>query len=153
MKKIIFLFSLLHLLNVNAQSYRPTEKQNREIRQIEVEIGGGVVFGASKLNFDNAKSGGMGFGEIRYNFRRSKNILFFAGMGLGLASHENAAPIILIGDNSYDIGGSSSSFCLMPRFGIELFHHLRVTFNYKLEEKANRHFNISVGVVFGGGRK
>lgn len=68
MKKIIFLFSLLHLLNVNAQSYRPTEKQNREIRQIEVEIGGGVVFGASKLNFDNAKSGGMGFGEIRYNF-------------------------------------------------------------------------------------
>ena len=76
-----------------------------------------------------------------------------SGMGLGLASHENAAPIILIGDNSYDIGGSSSSFCLMPRFGIELFHHLRVTFNYKLEEKANRHFNISVGVVFGGGRK
>lgn len=58
MKKIIFLFSLLHLLNVNAQSYRPTEKQNREIRQIEVEIGGGVVFGASKLNFDNAQNPG-----------------------------------------------------------------------------------------------
>ena len=49
MKKIIFLFSLLHLLNVNAQSYRPTEKQNREIRQIEVEIGGGVVLAPVSL--------------------------------------------------------------------------------------------------------
>lgn len=92
-----------------------------------------------------------------YNFRRHAKISFFAGMGLGYASLDNSAPITF--DDSqpnwggFSTGTKTESFCFMPRVGVELFHHLRVTFDYKLQEKANRHFGLSLGVVFGGGRR
>lgn len=41
----------------------------------------------------------------------------------------------------------------MPRIGVELLHHLRVTLDYKFQEKANRHIGLTLGVVFGGGRR
>ncbi len=92
-----------------------------------------------------------------YNFRRHTKISFFAGMGLGYASLDHSAPIVF--DDSqpnwggFSTGTKTGSFCFMPRVGVELFHHLRVTLDYKLQEKANRHFGLSLGVVFGGGRR
>lgn len=192
MKKLLLAYALLSCLHANSQTPHYLENSDKAVRSIEVEIGGGAIFGASKMNFEKSETGGMGFGEMRYNFkhlpidvgvqiagnvfdrwtntagnlgftsvncmavsdynfRREKNISLFAGIGLGLAWHENAAPITHVGGNGYTINGPSKSFCFMPRIGVELFHHLRVTFNYKLEEKANRHCNISFGVVFGGG--
>lgn len=53
----------------------------------------------------------------------------------------------------FSTGNKTASFCFMPRVGVELFHHLRITLDYKLQEKANRHVGISLGVVFGGGRR
>ncbi|WP_300904538.1 outer membrane beta-barrel protein [uncultured Alistipes sp.] len=92
-----------------------------------------------------------------YNFRCHTKISFFAGMGLGYASLDHSAPIVF--DDSqpnwggFSTGTKTGSFCFMPRVGVELFHHLRVTLDYKLQEKANRHFGLSLGVLFGGGRR
>lgn len=92
-----------------------------------------------------------------YNFRPCKKVSFFAGIGLGYAALVNSAPIGF--DNSgsnwggFSTGSKTGSFCLMPRVGVEFFHHLRVTFDYKLQEKANRHFGLTLGIVFGGGVK
>ena len=194
MKEILLACALLCGLTAGAQSQHPTESPDWSVRPIEVEVGGGMVFGADKLNFDKVETGGMGFGEVRYNFRhlpvdvgvqvagnvfdrwtkeagnlgftsvnclvvsdynfwREKNISLFAGLGLGLAWHENAAPITNISGHGYEVGGSNKSFCFMPRVGVEIAQHLRLTASYLIEEKANRHFSLTLGVVFGGGRK
>ena len=92
-----------------------------------------------------------------YNFRRYNKISFFTGIGLGYATLDNSLPISF-DDSKPNWGGfltgyKKGSFCFMPRIGVELFHHLRMTLDYKLQEKANRHFGFSLGVVFGGGRK
>lgn len=92
-----------------------------------------------------------------YNFRPCKKVSFFAGIGLGYAALVNSAPIGFdnSGSNwgSFSTGSKTGSFCMMPRVGVEFFHHLRITFDYKLQEKANRHFGLTLGVVFGGGVK
>ena len=168
----------------------------RKVGRVEGEIGGGISFGADKLNFDKNKLGATFYAEARYNvqrlpldvglqaggtifhresvnagqlkfrtwnvmavtdciFRRQGNISFFAGIGLGYAFLNHSAPIAF-DDSQPNWGGFSTgtrtgSFCFMPRIGVELFHHLRVTFDYKLQERANRHFGLTLGVVLGGG--
>lgn len=92
-----------------------------------------------------------------YNFRQTKKISFFGGLGLGYASLGASAPVSFDGSQpnwgGFVTGRKDGSFCVMPRVGVEFFHHLRVTLDYKWQEKANRHFDVSIGVVFGGGRK
>lgn len=89
--------------------------------------------------------------------RRRRNVSFFAGAGVGYAFLDNSAPVVFDDTQSnwggFSTGSRSGSLCFMPRIGVELFHHLRVTFDYKLQERANRHFGLSLGVVFGGGRR
>lgn len=174
------------------------EVAERKVSQFEGEIGGGIPFGADKLNFDKNKLGATLYVEARYNMqrvpldvgvqvggtifhresvnagqlkfktwnvmavtdynlRRHKKISFFAGIGLGYASLDHSAPITFddLQPNwgGFSTGTKTGSFCFMPRIGVELLHHLRVTFDYKLQEKANRHFGLTLGVVFGGGRR
>lgn len=92
-----------------------------------------------------------------YNFRRCKKVSFFAGFGLGYAALDTSAPIRFDNSNpnwaGFSTGEKKGSFCFMPRVGIELFHRLRFTFDYRLQEEANRHFDLSIGFVFGGGRR
>lgn len=198
MKKYLLAWALFCSLTATSQTQHRAENPDKRVRSIEVEIGVGIVVGAGKLNFDKAKTGGMGFGEIRYNFRhlpidvgvqvagnvfhrwsknagdlgftsvnciavadynffREKKVSFFAGVGFGYASLETTAPI-RFDDSQPNWGGfiedgEKSAICFMPRIGVEFFHRLRLTFDYKLEEKANRHCNVSIGVVFGGGRR
>lgn len=198
MKKLIIAFALLlYFMPGNAQTGQSVVT-DQKVGRIEGEIGGGITFGADKLNFDKAKPGATFYAEARYNiqrlpldvgvqvggtifhresvnagqlkfktwnvlavtdynFRRYNKISFFAGIGLGYASLDNSAPITF--DNSqpnwggFSTGTQTGSFCFMPRIGVEFLHHLRVTFDYKLQEKANRHFGLSLGIVFGGGRR
>lgn len=176
----------------------PVYAQQRDIKAIEVEIGGGITFGASKLRgvgFDKTEVGQTGFVEIRYNlnripvdiglhlrgtvfgremqkigehlnfssgnfmitsdynYRRNSNCMLFAGLGVGFASFGNSAQIEYLDDGSYMDNGSNGSICVMPRIGVELWHHLRLTCAYIFEERANGHFNLSIGIAIGGGRK
>lgn len=197
MKKLIIAFALLCFMQGNAQTGQSAAAA-RKVGRVEGEIGGGISFGADKLNFDENKLGATFYAEARYNvqrlpldvglqaggtifhresvnagqlkfrtwnvmavtdcnFRRQKNISFFAGIGLGYAFLNHSAPIAF-DDSQPNWGGFSTgtrtgSFCFMPRIGVELFHHLRVTFDYKLQERANRHFGLTLGVVLGGGRR
>lgn len=90
-----------------------------------------------------------------YNFMQKSKVSFFAGVGVGYASLENSAPIVFDDSQTnwagFSTGKKNGSFCFMPRVGVELFHHLRITAAYKLAEKANSHFDLTIGVVFGGG--
>ena len=92
-----------------------------------------------------------------YNYRRGRRVSLFGGLGLGYASIINSAPITF--DNTQphwgriSTGDKTGSFCVMPRIGVEFFNHLRLTLDYKWQEKANCHFSLTLGGVFGGGRK
>ena len=91
------------------------------------------------------------------NIFRARAISIFAGAGFGYALCGETAPVTF--DNSqgewggFSTGGEKSGICFVPRVGVELFHRLRVTFDYRLQEKANRHFDVTLGFVIGGGRK
>ena len=124
---------------------------------VGVQVGGTIFhresFNAGRLDFKTENV----LVVTDYNFRRYNKISFFTGIGLGYATLDNSLPISF-DDSKPNWGGfltgyKKGSFCFMPRIGVELFHHLRMTLDYKLQEKANRHFGFSLGVVFGGGRK
>lgn len=129
------------------------------MQRVPLDIGvqaGGTIFHRESVNAGQLKFRTWNVMAVSdYNFRRCKKISLFAGIGLGYASLDNSAPITF-DDSQSNWGGFSTgtrmgSLCFMPRIGVELFHHLRVTLDYKLQEKANRHFGLSLGVVFGGG--
>ena len=129
------------------------------MQRVPLDIGvqaGGTIFHRESVNAGQLKFRTWNvMAESDYNFRRCKKISLFAGIGLGYASLDNSAPITFDDSQSnwggFSTGTRTGSLCFMPRIGVELFHHLRVTLDYKLQEKANRHFGLSLGVVFGGG--
>ncbi len=190
MRKLLFFYFLFCAAMPNAQE--------RDIRAVEVEVGGGMTFGAARLRhagFDKTELGETGFMEIRYNpkrlpmdfgfqirgtvfgrerrqngeklnfssgnfvltsdynYRRNSNCMFFAGLGVGMSTFGNSARIEPLGNGAYVDNGSSSSICIMPRVGVEFWHRLRLTGAYVFEERANRHFDLSVGIAIGGGCK
>lgn len=83
-----------------------------------------------------------------YNFRRGRNISPFVGVGAGMSfvriEHSDLESI----NNSCDL-----SACVMPRVGIEFFRHVRFTVGYRLMNKEYSNLELSLGVVFGGGRR
>ena len=129
------------------------------MQRVPLDIGvqaGGTIFHRESVNDGQLKFRTWNVMAVSdYNFRRCKKISLFAGIGLGYASLDNSAPITFDDSQSnwggFSTGTRTGSLCFMPRIGVELFHHLRVTLDYKLQEKANRHFGLSLGVVFGGG--
>ena len=92
-----------------------------------------------------------------YNLFRGRKISLFAGAGVGCGVLNHTAPITITHPDErwsgYSTGDGKAKFSVMPRFGVELFNHLRLTLFYTGEEKANNHYGLSIGGVFGGGRK
>jgi len=92
-----------------------------------------------------------------YNLRRSKNFSIFAGVGLGLGILDVTAPISFdntqMNWNGYITGDRAERLAFMPRVGVELWNHVRVSLALTAQEKANNQYTINIGVVFGGGRK
>jgi len=129
------------------------------MQRVPLDIGvqaGGTIFHRESVNAGQLKFRTWNVMAVSdYNFRRCKKISLFAGIGLGYASLDHSAPITFDDSQSnwggFSTGTRTGSLCFMLRIGVELFHHLRVTLDYKLQEKANRHFGLSLGVVFGGG--
>ena len=96
-----------------------------------------------------------GLGVVDVNLLRTKAFSIFFGCGVGYG--------MLLSDireiqNVKDID-QKGSFCVMPRAGIELFRHIRATFYYKhfevggVKDLSQDHYGVSLGVVFGGGKK
>ena len=78
-----------------------------------------------------------------YNFFKGSNVSPFVGLGLGVAWS----------DINADGSRKGTHFAVMPRVGVELSHHLRITLAYKIFERANNHLTLSLGYAFGGGRR
>ncbi|MBR7182565.1 MAG: hypothetical protein IKD41_01065, partial [Alistipes sp.] len=86
---------------------------------------------------------------VDFNLRRAKNFSIFVGCGVGYGMLINdIEKISEIGDID-----KLGCFCVMPRVGVELFHHLRATLYYKNLKTEQSHFGVNLGVVFGGGKK
>ena len=157
MRKYIILLALLFAsTNIWAQN------QEYEVRRLEVELNFGMGRGfASALearvninpHWDVGLRGSMGsegtaMGVVSdYNFvRPNKNVLFFVGAGLGWGEHEKSG----FADGSTRI---TDQFNFIPRAGVELFQHLRLTLNVSTYNFKAVHPMMVIGVVFGGGRK
>ena len=63
-----------------------------------------------------------------------------------------------IGDVKCDViqgseGREGMSLMVVPRVGVELWNHLRLTADLRLARKGYNTVGISIGYAFGGGRK
>ena len=92
-----------------------------------------------------------------YNINRGDKVSFFCGVGVGFAGFELSAPSDVVPSiyhltNRTFVGKKSASFCFMPRVGVEFFNRLRLSVEYKIEEKANSNIAFNIGFAFGGGK-
>lgn len=88
------------------------------------------------------------------NFRYWKNFAPFIGIGYGgmssstsITSEANPRKFESYSRNEYDL-------FFMPRVGVELFDHLRVTLDLKFMRHSEfTHYGLTIGYAIGGGRR
>ena len=83
------------------------------------------------------------------NMFRTKGFSLFVGVGVGYG--------MLISDfqkieHIKDVD-KLGCFCVMPRVGFEIAHHVRATLYYKQLKTGQNHFGANLGIVLGGGKK
>ena len=173
MRRILFLlFSIMPL-------YSFAQHDDVEVRRIE----GGISLGASFFedNYYDSAAGEIGLLlslELRYNFRRVPmdvgvmSIMDLRGGDCELCngSWEGDHTFLVVSDYnfrrgskvSYFVGagvgttiydGDTAKLCLMPRVGMEFFYRMRLTAAYMVGPNSKNTFNLSLGIVIGGGRK
>lgn len=167
---------LLNSMNVSAQEYLPVKSFEFEMKvgttypiddfvgskRLGVQLGLEGRWNIKKSPFDIGAEAYMGnairhyleekmslryfsfsaFGD--YNYHRGYKVSPFIGMGVGLASCNNIK-------GSY--GEEGTSLLFTPRVGMELFNHLRLTFDARIGRKGYNTVGLSIGYVFGGGLK
>lgn len=79
-----------------------------------------------------------------YNFRQGYRVNPFVGMGVGIASLDQE------GDSKYKNITSTETFVFMPRAGVELFHHIRLTAHCMIVRHGFHTAALSIGFVIGG---
>lgn len=79
-----------------------------------------------------------------YNFRQGYRVNPFVGIGIGAASIDQ------VGDSKYWNVEAESSFVLMPRAGVELFHHIRLTAHCMIVRRGFHTAALTIGFVIGG---
>lgn len=145
-----------------------TFAQTRDIavRRIEVEPSIGLGTGGISLalevrnnlspRWDIGPRAGMDFYGTTadvvsdYNFiRPNKNVMFFVGAGMG-AGDVSEVGRVGISDGPVE---TTTKFHFMPRAGVELFQHARLTATLHTYNFSQAYIMFSLGVVIGGGRK
>ena len=145
-----------------------TFAQTRDIavRRIEVEpnIGfgtGGISLALEVRNninphWDIGPRAGMDFYGTTadvvsdYNFiRPNKNVMFFVGAGMGAGDVSEVGSV----GNSDGPVETTTKFHFMPRAGVELFQHARLTATLHTYNFSQAYIMFSLGVAIGGGRK
>lgn len=127
-----------------------------------VPVDAGLYFSGSIFHRVSENIGSLYFKSFNimavsdYNLFKAQKAFLFAGAGVGLCICDISYPINF-DDSSrnkwkiFETGGKKHSLSVMPRLGVEFFHHLRLTMFYKMQEKANRYFGVTMSYVFGVG--
>lgn len=79
-----------------------------------------------------------------YNFKQGYRVNPFVGMGVGIASLDQE------GDSKYKNITSTETFVFMPRAGVELFHHIRLTAHCMIVRRGFHTAALTIGFVIGG---
>lgn len=80
-----------------------------------------------------------------YNFRQGDRINPFAGLGVGCSIG------VISRLQKYDEDFQSKAAAVfLPRVGVELFHHVRVTLGAQISRRGFHTLDLSVGFVLGG---
>ena len=174
MKLIIFTI-LFSIITTSCIAQRAAE-----FHCVEVEFNGGyskcadMVIGGTPNAFDSHTYSA----EVRYNFQKIPFDLGVRGYtttlpdmydnirGWGvdlvvdynmLFTSKNIVPFIGIGGGKLFCDDSfyhpQSEWHLMPRVGIELYQHFRVTLGFDMYDFIDNYATLSIGVAFGGGRR
>ncbi len=79
-----------------------------------------------------------------YNFRQGYRINPFVGIGVGAASIDQ------VGSLDCQTVSAENAFVLMPRTGVELFHHIRLTAHCMIVRRGFHTAALTIGFVIGG---
>ncbi len=79
-----------------------------------------------------------------YNFKQGYQINPFVGIGVGAASIDQ------VGSLGCQTVSAENAFILMPRAGIELFHHIRLTAHCMIVRRGFHTAALTIGFVIGG---
>ena len=142
------------------------QSEDITVRRIEVEPSIGIGTGGISLalevrnnlspRWDIGPRAGMDFYGTTadvvsdYNFiRPNKNVMFFVGAGMG-AGDVSEVGRVGISDGPVE---TTTKFHFMPRGGVELFQHIRLTATLHTYNFSQAYIMFSLGVAIGGGRK
>lgn len=78
-----------------------------------------------------------------WNFRQGRMVNPFVGMGIGGGMNDT------VGDDYYHVSRHATAV-FMPRFGVELFHHVRFTLASHVSRKGFHNVQLNVGLTLGG---
>lgn len=95
--------------------------------------------GVAKYNFDSQSL----LLTADYNFFQGRMASLFVGCGAGVSWCGRLA----------DGSRHGVAPCVVPRVGVELSEHIRISLGYNFSERANSHLQLGVGFAFGGGKR
>lgn len=166
MKKLLLILVLL-ISSVVAYA----QKRERTVTAIEVEFSYGIhssltpITMEARYNFKSPWDVGLrqclDYSSVAgrsprtfdvvgdYNFRRGKNVSLFVGAGIGCTDIKN-----YFYDESTSGSVPKTMFHFMPRAGIELFNHVRLTAYVNIfgDKEVSNGAGLAAGVVFGGSK-
>ena len=114
---------------------------------LPIDIGGELYLGAAVRKFegDDQSNRILSFSAVsHYNFQQGTNFSPFIGFGLGIGSRT-----VVLGVKDHE----GTAFVVSPRFGIELFRHLRLTLEGRFAGKGYDTIGLTLGGVIGGGKQ
>ncbi len=77
-----------------------------------------------------------------YNFRQGHKVNPFASMTVGVAMND------VVSDRHYPSKGTSMA--IIPKVGVELWHHVRANAYCQISRKGYNSFGLSLGLIIGG---
>ena len=117
------------------------------LRQLPIDVGAEIYAGSALRRYQGDDQSNRIFSLSvvgHYNFMRGTRVSPFVGLGLGTGSCD-------VVEGCKDNEGGA--FIVSPRVGVELFHHLRLSFDARFARKGYNTVGITIGGVIGGGRK
>lgn len=125
----------------------------RNLRTCPIDVGlqaylGQAITSYKKLDVKCRIISLTAFGD--YNWKRGSNFSPFIGMGLGFNQYDIIDP----GWYDYKYNDTGVQGCgVVPRVGIELYRHIRITLEGHLGKKIYNTVGLTVGYAFGIGKK